>query len=148
MRLSYNGLDFIQRWEGFSPYVYRCPAGLLTIGYGHVLQPGERFERGIDAPMGRYLLEKDVALAEAAMARLIAVELLQHQWDALVSFTFNVGAGRLQMSSLRRAINRGAHEDVPRQLMRWVYAGSRKLPGLVKRRAAEAALYANNETAG
>lgn len=141
MRLSPEGLVLVKRFEGFSPVVYRCPAGIPTIGYGHVVQDAARFAHGIGEAQATQLLLGDVAVAEQAVRRLIAVKLAQGQWDALVSFTFNLGGGRLQASTLRRVVNRGEHEAVPAQLMRWVYGGGRVLPGLVARRAAEAALY-------
>ncbi len=87
------------------------------------------------------LLCADAAIAGAAVARLIRVSLTQNQFDALVSFVFNLGAGRLQMSRLRAVINRGEHALAPAEFRRWVYAAGRKLPGLVARRAAEAGLY-------
>lgn len=90
---------------------------------------------------GHALLASDVRKAEEAIGRLIAVSLRQNQFDALVSFTFNLGAAVLQRSTLRRVINRGEHEAAPAELMRWVWAGGRKLPGLVRRRAAEARMY-------
>lgn len=73
--------------------------------------------------------------------RLIEVPLTDDQYDTLVSFTFNLGAGALQRSTLRRKVNREEHAEVPAQLMRWVWAGGRILPGLKKRRAAEAKVY-------
>jgi lysozyme len=73
--------------------------------------------------------------------RLIAVPLTAGQFDALVSFTFNLGGGALQRSTLRRKVNREEHAAVPAELMEWVWAGGRKLKGLVRRREAEAALY-------
>ena len=81
------------------------------------------------------------AVAERAVLRLISVPLTQGQFDALVSFTFNLGAGALQRSTLRRTVNREEHADVPAELMKWVWAGGRKLKGLVKRRKAEGLLY-------
>jgi lysozyme len=87
------------------------------------------------------LLRKDVAVAERAVLRLINVPLTQGQFDALVSFTFNLGSGALQRSTLRRKVNREEHDDVPAEFMKWVWAGGRKLKGLVKRRKAEVAFY-------
>ena len=132
MQLSVEGLELIQRFEGFSPVVYRCPAGIPTIGYGHVVRQKERFSGGITVAEAVSLLRGDVRVAEEAVARLIHVTLAQGQFDALVSFTFNLGAGQLQASTLRRVINRGEHHAAPAQLMRWVFAGGRKLPGLVR----------------
>jgi lysozyme len=84
---------------------------------------------------------EDVQTAERAVLRLITVPLTDGQFDALVSFTFNLGAGALQRSTLRRKINRGDHANVPAEFRKWVWAGGRKLEGLVRRREAEAALY-------
>ena len=144
MRTSERGLELIRRFEGFSSKVYICPAGYPTIVYGHVVLDASRFSGGISEEEGQRLLVADVVLVENSMLRLLPVALSQQQWDALASFTYNLGAGRLQMSSLRRRVLEGAHTEVPRELMRWVYAKGRKLPGLVVRRAAEAQLYAEN----
>ncbi|MFB1490743.1 MULTISPECIES: lysozyme [unclassified Thiocapsa] len=86
------------------------------------------------------LLRKDVRIAEQAVLRLISVFLTDGQLDALVSFTFNLSSGVLQRSTLRRKANRGEHESVPAELMKWVWAAGKKLPGLVRRRQAEGAL--------
>jgi GH24 family phage-related lysozyme (muramidase) len=142
MRTSSQGLSLITRFEGFSPKPYRCPAGWWTIGYGHVITAHERESlREVDADRALALLQADVGQAEAAITRLIEVPLAQSQFDALVSFTFNLGAGALQRSTLRRVINREAHEQVPHELMKWVWASGRKLPGLIRRRVAEGELY-------
>ena len=138
-----DGLDLIKRFEGFSPTIYICPAGCPTIGYGHVVQDQERkkFEHGIDEGIGEELLRLDVAVAERAVLRLIRVPLADGQFDALTSFTFNLGAGALQRSTLRRKVNRKEHAHVPAEFMRWVWAGGRKLTGLIRRRRAEAEAY-------
>ena len=141
--ISKHGLDLICRFEGFSPIIYLCPAGYPTIGYGHLVteKNKERFLDGIDEDEGLELLRTDVATAERAVARLIRVPLTQHQFDALVSFTFNLGAGALQRSTLRQQVNRGEHAAVASEFIKWVWAGGRKRQGLVKRRLAEVALY-------
>ena len=143
--ISKDGLDIICRFEGLSPVIYICPAGYPTIGYGHLITEAnkKKFLDGVDEDEALELLRSDVGKAERAVLRLIAVPLTQGQFDALVSFTFNLGAGALQRSTLRRKINREEHGDVPAELMKWVWAGGRKLKGLVKRRAAEAATYAS-----
>ena len=141
MHISSHGLDLIRSFEGFYPVPYRCPAGLWTVGYGHVIGPQEPRET-ITKTHAEALLVTDVQLSEQAVAALVRVALHQGQFDALVSFTFNVGAGAFERSSLRRVINRGEHAEVPRQLYRWVYAAGRKMPGLLRRRVAEARLYA------
>ena len=139
--ITQNGLDLIKRFEGFSRIVYFCPAGYPTIGYGHVVKDDEDFSAGIDEAQAEELLRQDAQIAERAVLRLINVPLTDGQFDALVSFTYNLGGGALQRSTLRRKINREEHAEVPEQFMRWVWAGGRKLKGLVRRRAAEAGLY-------
>lgn len=141
--ISKDGLDLICRFEGFSPVIYICPAGYPTIGYGHLITEAnkEQFLDGVDDDEALELLRSDVGKAERAVLRLIAVPLTQGQFDALVSFTFNLGSGALQRSTLRRKVNREEHDDVPDELMKWVWAGGRKLKGLVKRRKAESMLY-------
>lgn len=140
--ITQNGLDLIKRFEGFSRTVYFCPAGYPTIGYGHVVKDDEHFLSGIDEAQAEELLRQDAQIAERAVLRLINVPLTDGQFDALVSFTYNLGSGALQRSTLRRKINREEHAEVPEQFMRWVWAGGRKLKGLVRRRAAESDLYA------
>lgn len=141
MCVSEQGIALIKRFEGFSPTPYLCPAGYWTIGYGHVVVTGDRLQ--VTRKQAEALLREDVRSAEVAVKRLITAALNQHQFDALVSFTFNLGAGALQRSTLRQVVNRGAHEAVPRELARWVFAAGRKLPGLVARRKAEAAHYSS-----
>jgi GH24 family phage-related lysozyme (muramidase) len=138
-----EGLALIKRFESFSPTVYVCPAGYETIGYGHVVLDGERerFANGISEHEAEDLLRRDAGIAERAVLRLIAVPLTDGQFDALASFVFNVGAGGLQRSTLRRKVNREEHGEVPAEFMKWIWAGGRKLKGLVRRREAEARAY-------
>ncbi|MDM2732972.1 lysozyme [Citrobacter sp. Cy070] len=139
-----EGLNLIKRFEGFSPTIYMCPAGYPTIGYGHVVMAHEReqFAAGITQAEATDILRQDVGIAERAVLRLISAPLTDGQFDALVSFTFNLGAGALQRSTLRRKANLGEHEGVPAELMKWVWATGKRLPGLVRRRKAEALAYA------
>lgn len=143
MRISAQGMAFIRQFEGFSARLYRDVAGLWTIGYGHLVTSGEQFLGPLSPEEAVRLLRKDVAVAEGAVGRLIRVPLRQAQFDALVSFTFNLGGGVLQRSTLRSVLNRGEYEAVPGQLMRYVFAGGRTCVGLVRRRGAEAALFSN-----
>ncbi|EKF9276361.1 lysozyme [Vibrio cholerae] len=139
--VTQDGIDLIKRFEGFSPTVYVCPAGYPTIGYGHLVREAERYQQGVTEAEAEDLLRRDVHAAESAVLRLIDVPLTNGQFDALVSFTFNLGAGTLQRSTLRRKVNRQAHSEVPEQFMRWVWAGGRKLDGLIRRREREALIY-------
>ena len=138
-----EGIALIKRFEGFSPEIYICPSGWPTIGYGHVVRDDERerFTDGIDEAAAEALLCRDAETAERAVLRLIRVPLDDGRFDALGSFTFNLGAGALQRSTLRRKVNRGEHDAVPHEFRRWVWAGGRKLKGLVRRREAEAEFY-------
>ena len=141
--ITREGLDLIKRFEGFSPEIYTCPVGYPTIGYGHLVLDRERdrFAGGISREEAEELLKRDVLWAEKGVLRLISVPLTDGQFDALVSFTFNLGTGALQRSTLRRKVNREEHAQVPREFMRWVWAGGRKLKGLIKRRTDEILLY-------
>jgi lysozyme len=144
--ITQEGLDLIKRFEGFSSTIYICPAGYPTIGYGHVVldEEKDRFAAGIDQEQGEELLRHDAQVAERAVLRLIDVRLTDGQFDALVSFTFNLGSGALQRSTLRRKVNREEHAQVPDQLMRWVWARGKKLKGLIIRRRAESRSYSEN----
>ena len=141
--ITQEGLDLICRFEGFSPVIYICPAGYPTIGYGHLITEAnkEQFLDGIDELEALDLLKTDVQKAERAVLRLINVPLTDGQFDALVSFAFNLGGGALQRSTLRRKVNRQEHSAVPTEFMKWVWAGGRKQKGLVRRRKAEARIY-------
>jgi GH24 family phage-related lysozyme (muramidase) len=141
-RLSDRGVEFIARFEGFRGALYNDPAGHCTIGYGHLVHRGRcnggepaEFRAGISRQRAAQLLRQDAAVAVAA------VPLAPWQFDALVSFTFNVGAGAFRRSTLLERLNAGAYEAVSEQLRRWVTAGGRILPGLVARRNAEAKLF-------
>lgn len=142
-QITDEGVDLIKRFEGFSSSIYICPAGYPTIGYGHVVRDDEkqRFAGGIDTEEGESLLRQDVRWAERGALRLIEVPLTDGQFDSLVSFTFNLGSGALQRSTLRRKLNRSEYESAAGEFRRWVWAGGRKLKGLIKRREAEKALF-------
>ena len=147
MRISDEGLDLIKHFEGFSSEVYTCSGGRETIGYGHVICKDEELPTPQPKDEAEELLREDCRIAEAAVLRQIRMPLSQNQFDALVSWVFNLGSGSLQASTLRRVINRG-HGEAPHQMRRWVHAGGRKLAGLVRRRETEAALYAGVEVGG
>jgi len=140
-QITKDGVDLIKQFEGFSRTVYFCPAGYPTIGFGHVVKEHEGFATGIDETEAEELLRQDAQIAERAVLRLINVPLTDGQFDALVSFTYNLGDGALQCSTLRRKINREEHGEVPEQFMRWVWASGHRLKGLVRRRRAERAVF-------
>jgi lysozyme len=147
--LSDAGARFITQFEGFSATLYDDPAGHCSIGYGHLVHHGPangtesaEFRRGITKDRALELLSADAAVAAAAVNQHVAVPLAQHQLDALVSFTFNVGTGAFGESTLLRELNAGRYDAVPRELDRWVKANGKTLPGLVRRRTAEGVLFA------
>ncbi len=141
-RITDAGLALIKQFETFSPTVYICPAGKPTIGYGHVVLVHERskFVHGISMKDACTLLLQDAAIAESAVLRLISTPLTDSQFDALVSFTFNLGEGALEHSDLRTCVNRRDWPGAVRELRRWVHGNGKVLPGLVVRRNKEAAL--------
>lgn len=141
MRISGKGLELVKTFEGFSATVYHDIAGLPTIGYGHLITKGEVFSR-ISESEAEVLLLRDITVAERAVERFIHVVLSQQQFDALVSFTFNLGAGALQRSTLRVKLNRGEYDEIPAEMLRWVRAGGLRSEGLVRRRRAEGRLFA------
>jgi lysozyme len=146
--LSKEGAAFIARFEGFRGQLYNDAAGHATIGYGHLVHHGPidgsepaEFRKGISQDRALELLQADAAKAAAEIARSVKVPLDQHQFDALVSFAFNVGNGAFRESTLLRLLNEGRYDAVEAQLARWNKAGGKTLQGLVNRRAAEAKLF-------
>jgi len=141
MRTSDEGVALIQHFEGCRLEAYLCPASVWTIGYGHTFRVREGDV--IDQEAAEALLIEDLEEFEGHVSRLVEIPLTQHQFDALVSWTFNLGPGNLEESTLLNRINFGPLSDVPFQIQRWTRAGGKVLEGLVKRRAAEAALWQN-----
>lgn len=152
MNLSEKGAGFIAAFEGFRPTPYNDPAGHATIGYGHLIHKGPingseppHFAKGISAEEGLRLLKQDADGAEAAVRHLVKVPLSQPQFDALVSFTFNVGAGALGRSDLLTRLNKGEYGAVPQELKRWIYAGGKTFAGLIRRREQEGQLWEHGD---
>lgn len=143
-----TAIDLAKRFEGFHrvpkndpgrAYPYVCPAGYWTIGYGRLCDP--KHPPITEAEAERYLAE-DLTTALTATLRYCPVLATEPEGRlaAIVDFTFNLGAGRLQTSTLRRQVNQRDWMRVAQELRRWVYGGGRILPGLVARRDAEVAL--------
>lgn len=145
--------DLIKKWEGLvdgdpdtpglEPYI--CPAGVPTIGWGSTWGfDGKAITMqhpAISMQEAQALLEQEVSHVEVALLRLIQAELTQGMYDALISFTYNVGSGNLQASTLRRKLNRGDVEGAAEEFPKWRKAAGRVLQGLVNRRAEERALF-------
>jgi len=137
-----KGIFLIKTFEGSSAFPYRDVAGLWTVGIGHLIKPSETFSMPITPQEGEALLRKDLWTAERAVLRLIRVPLTDSQFDALVSFVFNLGSGSLQRSTLRAKINRGElTEETADEFLKWVYVGTQKSRGLIRRRKAERELF-------
>jgi len=141
MHLSPAGLSLLKKSEGFRDRVYADVAGFQTIGFGHRLSPNEAFPGGISLSQGEDLLRQDLAIAEAAIARLVKVPLTQGQFDALVDFVFNLGAGHLASSTLLGYLNTGKYDAAAWELLAWDHAGSREIASLKARREAEFQLW-------
>lgn len=142
MRTSDKGLHFIMAHEGVRLEAYPDPGTGTepwTIGVGHTSGVREGDTCTMDEAMA--YLRQDVGVAEDAVNRLVNVALTQDQFDALVDFTFNEGAGALASSTLLRLLNAGDYAGADKQFARWNLANGRVLPGLVTRRADEAALF-------
>ena len=141
MQLSAEGLELIKRSEGYRGNLYTDVAGFPTIGYGHRVTPKESFPGGIGEAQAAALLTEDVLEAERVVGRLVEVALTQGQFDALVDFCFNLGAGRLAGSSLLRELNAGQYAAAGEQLLDWDHAGGVVNAGLKARREAEFQLW-------
>jgi len=144
MKTSEAGLRLIKEFEGFRSKAYVCPAGVLTIGYGHTSAAGEpAVVRGMEITNGvaHEILRSDLERFERGVTRLVKVDLEQNQFDVLVSFAFNCGLGNLKKSTLLKRVNAKRFEDVPAELMKWTKGGGKVLPGLVRRRRAEAEMW-------
>lgn len=141
MHLSRAGLELLKKSEGFRNRSYADIAGFRTIGFGHRQGSGETYPDGISPEQGEKILEADVLTAEAAVTRLVRVPLTQGQFDALVDFAFNLGAGRLASSTLLVYLNAGKYEAAAWQLLAWDHAGAREVPALKARREAEFRLW-------
>ncbi len=139
-----QGFNLIKYFEGFKPIRYLCPAGIWTIGIGHAIRKGEKWDSPtsvITEPEALALLDSDNDDAEWAVLRLIRIPLTDGMFDALVSFTFNLGSGALQRSTLRSMLNREEYLEASLEFDKWVWGGGRKLPGLIKRRHSERILF-------
>ena len=139
MKTSQEGIDLIKHFEGCELESYRCSANVLTIGYGTTKNVVEGMK--ITQNQAEEMLMKDLEEFAEYVEDLIDVKLDQHQFDALVAWTYNLGPTNLKTSTLRKVLNKGAYDDVPEQMKRWNKAGGQVLKGLVRRRAAEALLF-------
>jgi lysozyme len=156
VKVSKEAIEGIKKDEGVRTKPYRCPALLWTAGIGHVIDQSHirvpfnerkniplppEWDRVLSMAEVDALLAQDLATFERGVLRLCPSGLTQGRFDALVSFSFNVGLGNLQRSTIRMKHNRGDFEGAAESFMAWTKAGGKELPGLVKRRKHERALY-------
>ena len=140
------GIDMIKRFEGFRSAPYKCPAGIPTIGYGATFYTSSKKVTMTDKPITeseaasllRYMLKSFEQYVDSYAIDTIT----QNQFDALVSFCYNLGPSNLKSSTLIKKVNANPNDPAIRvEFMKWTKAGGRTLAGLVKRREAEANLY-------
>jgi len=156
MNVSPKAVAMIKHHEGVRQKPYRCPAKLWTIGVGHVLYPEQgklKLEDRMSVPLRPEddrtftmnevdgILRSDLARFERGVHTYITVPLTQGMFDGLVSFSFNVGLGTLQRSTLRQKLNRGDKEGAGQELLKYCMAGGKILKGLQNRRLDEHALF-------
>lgn len=142
-KISKRGLELVKHFEGLYLKAYKDPVGILTIGYGHTgLQHNDgtvRLGRVISEKEAEDLLAYDMHQFEQRVLSLVAVPLTDDQFAALVSFDFNTGG--LHKSTLLKLLNKGDYCGASKQFEKWVYAGGKKLKGLVRRRQSERNLF-------
>lgn len=136
-------LDLIKNAEGWYSCAYTCPAGKLTIGYGHLVEDSDDLtsESCINKERGKQLLKEDLTVACECIDDMTTVTLSDNEFGALVSWAFNVGCGRARRSDLIKALNQGKKKDVCKELKRFNKGGGKVLPGLVTRRQNECDLF-------
>jgi lysozyme len=141
---SDSGFALTRSFEGLRLTAYQDCGGVWTIGYGHT-GPDVRAGLTITETEAEALLRSDVAASETSVNRAVNVPITQNQFDALVDFCFNCGRGNFLSSTLLRQVNLGNTQAATAQFALWVHAGGEVVPGLVRRRKAEAELFATNQ---
>ena len=143
MTISEEGKSLIKKFEGCELTAYKCAAGVPTIGYGHI--KGVSMGDTITQEEADEMFNHEMKEYETYVNTAVTVPLSQNQFDAIVSWVFNLGNGNLQASTMLKVINSSDHAGVPAQIKRWNKAGGKVLEGLIRRREAEALLYEGSE---
>ncbi len=143
MNISQEGLSLIKKFEGCELEAYRCAANVLTIGYGSTKDVKEG--DSITQEEADALLLHEMNEYEGYVKDSVTVDLDQNQFDALVSWVFNLGPSNLKASTMLKVLNNKEFEEVPSQIKRWNKAGGKVLQGLIRRREAEALLFEGKE---
>lgn len=139
MNTSQKGLDLIKKYEGCKLYAYRCPAGVLTIGYGHT--NGVKAGQAITQAQAEQFLREDIRPLETLLNDM-RLNFKQNQFDALISWIFNLGAANFKSSTMyKKIIARADDLDITDQMVKWYNAAGRPLLGLKKRRVEEANMF-------
>lgn len=143
MNISNQGLELIKRFEGLHLNAYLDPVGIPTIGYGTIIIAGKPVSMGttITEAQADAFLRADIDKFANYINQLVNVPLTQEQFDACVSFVYNLGPTNFKKSTLLRLLNNGRYEEAQPQFLRWNKAGGKVLRGLTRRRLAEAALF-------
>lgn len=139
--ISKAGIELIKAHEGLRLKAYRCPANVLTIGYGHT---GEDVYEGkiITELEAENLLVADIVKFSRGVRNFVRSSINQNQFDSLVSFAYNVGLGNFRSSTLLKKVNKNPNDpSIDFEFKKWVWAKGKKLPGLIKRREEESNLY-------
>lgn len=144
--VSEDGYALVRTFEGYMPFPYKDVAGIETVGYGYVLRPGDVFVYPLLPPDADALLKREMGVFERDINRAVAVRLLQYQFDAVASLTYNIGPAAFRGSTILRKINAERHAEVPDGFLMWNKARIggvlQPVKGLTLRRQQEANLYA------
>ena len=143
MKTSAEGIALIKKFEGLELNSYQCSANVWTLGYGHTQGVAEG--DSCSEEEAEIILVNDLKEFETYVNALVDVELDQNQFDALVAWTFNLGPTNVRTSTLLKKLNAGEYNDVPSEIKRWNRAGGQVLDGLIRRREAEALLFAGEQ---
>ena len=143
MKISKEGLALIKKFEGCELEAYKCAAGVWTIGYGSTKSVKEGDT--INQEEADNLLLHEMEEYEGYINNMVTVDLKQNEFDALVSWVFNLGPANLKASTLLKVLNAKDYEGVPAQIKRWNKAGGKVLQGLIRRREAESLLFEGKE---
>lgn len=136
---SQKCIDLVKYFEGFEDKAYLCPANVWTIGYGRTRNVKEGDI--VSEPQAERDLQEELIEFGEQVHRVVDSELTQQEFDALTSWTYNLGVGNLQSSTLLKKLNAGDKDSVPSEMLRWNKAAGKVLAGLTKRRQAEADLW-------
>lgn len=140
-RTPKEAINLIMNHEGFRSHIYKDAVGKDTIGYGHLIKPGENFDKALTKEEAISLLGEDLADAENAVEKYVTVPLTDKQFGALVSFVFNVGPVAFRESTLLKLLNQGDYDGAANQFIRWDKGGGKTLAGLTKRRKDERSFF-------